>query len=467
MSDILQQIVAVKRDEVAAGRAPPRPGFAAPRGRGARRAARLRRRAAPRVEAGRRRGDRRGQEGEPEQGRAARRLPAGRDRRQLRAAWRGGAQRPDRRARSSRARGRRSRRRGRPAALPVLRKDFMIDAWQLYEARAMGADCILLIAAILDDAELADFEATAQALGMAVLVEVHDERRARAGAAAVDAADRHQQPQPADLRGVARHDAGACCREVPAERLVVSESGIHGAGRHRPAARRRGARLPGRRGVHARAGPGRRARQPGRMKAADLEAAFASLPPAWAAVLPGWTRERLDAGASLHRGGLGRPADRPGGSVPGPAAGRARGGQGGGHRPGPVSDGRPCRRAGLLGRAAAGRAPWRGSSRCWPRTDRGFEPPEIWKLDAWARRGVLLLNPVLTVEVGATGSHMHCGWQALTIEIVQVLVSPACRRPPSCSGVPRRRRSGPRPTPGPGAGVLRPATPRTTSTAPS
>ena len=59
-------------------------------------------------------------------------------------------------------------------ALPVLRKDFMIDAYQLYEARAMGADCILLIAAILDDAELADFEATALALGMAVLVEVHD-----------------------------------------------------------------------------------------------------------------------------------------------------------------------------------------------------------------------------------------------------------------------------------------------------
>jgi len=42
-------------------------------------------------------------------------------------------------------------------------------------------------------------------------------------------------------------------------------------------------------------------------------------------------------------------------------------------------------------------------------------------LDAWALRGVLLLNPVLTVEVGATGSHMDCGWQALTVEIVQVL----------------------------------------------
>ncbi|HKP78146.1 MAG TPA: uracil-DNA glycosylase, partial [Phenylobacterium sp.] len=50
-----------------------------------------------------------------------------------------------------------------------------------------------------------------------------------------------------------------------------------------------------------------------------------------------------------------------------------------------------------------------------------FQPPEVWKLDAWALSGVLLLNPVLTVEVGATGSHLGCGWQALTVEIVQML----------------------------------------------
>jgi uracil-DNA glycosylase len=57
----------------------------------------------------------------------------------------------------------------------------------------------------------------------------------------------------------------------------------------------------------------------------------------------------------------------------------------------------------------------------------GWAPPPVWKLDAWARQGVLLLNPVLTVEVGRAGSHMGCGWQALTSELVTAL----CRRQPA------------------------------------
>ena len=58
--------------------------------------------------------------------------------------------------------------------LPVLRKDFIIDAYQVYESRCMGADCILLIAACLEDAQMAEFESIANSLGMACLVEVHD-----------------------------------------------------------------------------------------------------------------------------------------------------------------------------------------------------------------------------------------------------------------------------------------------------
>ena len=58
--------------------------------------------------------------------------------------------------------------------IPVLRKDFMVDSYQIYQARAMGADCILLIVSALSLAQMKEFEALAHSLGMAVLVEVHD-----------------------------------------------------------------------------------------------------------------------------------------------------------------------------------------------------------------------------------------------------------------------------------------------------
>jgi len=163
------------------------------------------------------------------------------------------------------------------------------------------------------------------------------------------------------------------------------------------------------------------------MKAADLSAAFASLPPAWAAALPGWTEERLDAVRRCIEAVSGErpiapddpfralrlvpPADVKVvviGQDPYPTAGHADG------LAFSAGKGRPRSLARVFEVLAADRPG-------------AFQPPEVWKLDAWARRGVLLLNPVLTVEVGATGSHLDCGWQALTIEIVEAL---SCRATP-------------------------------------
>jgi indole-3-glycerol phosphate synthase len=110
-------------------------------------------------------------------------------------------------------------------ALPVLRKDFVIDEYQIVEARALGADCILLIVAALDDARLADFSALAQDLGMDVLVEAHD----------VDELDRALRTS-APLIGINNRDLRTfktsldttldLRSRVPADRLLVTESGI-------------------------------------------------------------------------------------------------------------------------------------------------------------------------------------------------------------------------------------------------
>jgi indole-3-glycerol phosphate synthase len=111
-------------------------------------------------------------------------------------------------------------------ALPVLRKDFLIDAWQIHEARALGADCVLLIVAALDDAALREFAALARELGMDVLVEAHDadelERALALPEAIVGINNR-------DLRTFATSlDTTLALRaRVPADRLLVTESGIH------------------------------------------------------------------------------------------------------------------------------------------------------------------------------------------------------------------------------------------------
>ncbi|MFZ9298697.1 MAG: indole-3-glycerol phosphate synthase TrpC [Hylemonella sp.] len=111
--------------------------------------------------------------------------------------------------------------------LPVLRKDFMIDPYQIYESRAMGADAILLIAACLDDALMAELEAIALSLGMAVLVEVHDgaelERALRLKTPLVGINNRNLRTFEVSLDTTL-----SLLPQLPPERLLITESGILG-----------------------------------------------------------------------------------------------------------------------------------------------------------------------------------------------------------------------------------------------
>ena len=156
------------------------------------------------------------------------------------------------------------------------------------------------------------------------------------------------------------------------------------------------------------------------MTADDLPAAFATLPRAWEAVLPGWTTALKDAVVdNVRRVSDGRPIGPPDpfralrlvspdevrvvvfGQDPYPTAGHADG---------------------LAFSAGRGRP--RSLARIFEvlaRDRPGFAAPEDWSLDAWAHQGVLLLNPVLTVEIGRAGSHEDCGWQALTSQIAAML----------------------------------------------
>jgi uracil-DNA glycosylase len=160
------------------------------------------------------------------------------------------------------------------------------------------------------------------------------------------------------------------------------------------------------------------------MTADDLAAAFEALPPAWAAALPGWTAERradvvrrVRQASGIRRIGPPDPF-RALRLVPPDAVKVVVFGQDPypteGHADGlafSAGVGKPASLRRIFAVLSADRP--------------GFVPPANGSLDGWARQGVLLLNPALTVEIGRIGSHLDCGWQVLTSQIVDIL----CRRP--------------------------------------
>ena len=121
---------------------------------------------------------------------------------------------------------------GRACRLPILRKDFIVDPYQLHEARAAEADAVLLIVAALSDGEIASLQLAARELGLDVLVEVHDQtelaRALQAGAEVIGINNRDLRDFTVDVQRTSQ-----LIGEVPAGTTVVSESGITSAGQLR------------------------------------------------------------------------------------------------------------------------------------------------------------------------------------------------------------------------------------------
>lgn len=111
-------------------------------------------------------------------------------------------------------------------AIPVLRKDFMVDMYQIYEARAMGADCILLIVAALDHGLMAEMEACAHELGMGVLIESHDGEELDAAlklkSALIGINNRNLRTFDTSLDTTIN-----LLPRIPQDKLIITESGIH------------------------------------------------------------------------------------------------------------------------------------------------------------------------------------------------------------------------------------------------
>ena len=110
--------------------------------------------------------------------------------------------------------------------LPCLRKDFLYDPWQVIQSRALNADCILIIMTSLDDSQAAELEAAAMALGMDVLIEVHDEaeleRAALLKSPLIGINNRNLHTFEVTLDTTRR-----LARRVPEDRMIVAESGLH------------------------------------------------------------------------------------------------------------------------------------------------------------------------------------------------------------------------------------------------